>query len=695
MTTHLDRRTVTTTLVALAVAGAPTVATAASVNLHVQAPFEVKTGEFDLEKLAYQNLAPVFNRSFLVPYDTLEPMLANALEDVVGRTRRFYITCTFLWIDDLCPDTEITVKLHSSFRFTQEGQPEITVIGPASNNTFRIKLDVQARLGLDAAIHHSTGIWYSSSETVDMYALIGGHASVDLKLWPIPSATNLKVELTHDDGNIKIEGLSGQIIGASIIIGAMLLGPVGLALGAILGAIGADAADDAIKEEINQAITEQLNAFNPQLRELMKGQIDPVIGAAVDYRNKVMNTQIPRLNMTLAQALAVSPASIDVRSSAINNEVRVVATTRLDPTSKGKSVSGKIRLPKTQCKYGPPIGNKTAGYSSHPIAVEPINADLIGKSCAWLINSNSIARTVYLGENPNKLLGYPTDPANTLPSWQGAGSVSSNGNVADKADYYECPYTIGDLPAAAIFDIGSVKASELGARLDLFAFRARYLLMALGGPTVLLGSQGGPGSATGLVFGGKGPETVDDCPSSYSAGTGFRANKLAELKDRFDPEKCPNCGLLDFFNVDDLYSQPGRDVVLDNVPQMADVAKRVEKINVEIAAKAAIEGVQRIQTVLDSGLLTRSWAAVDKARAAAGARLKSLEGKSLGLKQAKMQNLSVQRINVKDVGKAAARKQTVKVIDGGKVLKINAQRIGDAALPRKDVEIVVSGKAGK
>ncbi len=690
----LDRRTVTSTLVALAVAGAPTLATAASVRLGVQAPFEVKTGEFDLSNLAYQNLAPVFERSFLVPYDTLEPMLANALEDVVGRTLRFYIKCTFI-VDDLCPDTEITVKLHSAFRFTQEGQPQITMVGPASNNTFRIKLDVQARVGLDAAIHHETGIWYSGSETVDMYALIGGHASVDIKLWPIPSATNLKVELTHDGGNINIEGLSGQIIGASIIIGAALLGPVGMALGAILGAIGADAADDAIKEEINQTITEQLNAVNPQLRELVKGQIDPVIGAAVDYRSKVMNTRIPRLNMTLAQALAVSPASIDVRSSAVNNEVRVVATTRLDPTSQGKSVSGKIRLPKTQCVYGSPVGNKTLGYTSTPIGVEPANADLVGKSCASLVNGNSVGRSVYLGESPNKLLQYPFDPANTLPSWHGAGGVSSSGNVAVKADYYECPFTVGELPAATIFELGSVNASDLGTRLGRFAFRGRYLLMALGGPTVLLGSRGEPGSATGLVFGGKGPETVKDCPTSHSSGTGVQQGKLAELKDRFDPEKCPNCGLPDLFSTGDIYSQPGPDVVHDKVPQMADVAKRFEKINVDIAAKAVVEGVQRIQTVLDSGLLTRSWAAVDKARAAAGARLKSLEGKNLGLKQAKMQHLSVQQINVKDVGKAAARKQTVKVIDGGKVLKINAQRIGDAALPRKDVEIVVGGKAGK
>jgi hypothetical protein len=100
--------------------------------------------------------------------------------------------------------------------------------------------------------------------------------------------------------------------------------------------------------------------------------------------------------------------------------------------------------------------------------------------------------------------------------------------------------------------------------------------------------------------------------------------------------------------------------------------------------------------VLDSGLLTRSWAAVDKVRAAAGKlRGPSLQGKRLDLKQNKMQQLNIQRVNVKDVGKVAGRKQAVKVLDGGKALKLDTQRIGDAALPGKDIEIVVTGKAGK
>jgi hypothetical protein len=688
------RRTVTTSLVALAVAGAPAAATAASVRLNVQAPYDIATKTFNLEGLEYQNLTPVFSRSFLVPYDTIEPLLANALEEVVGRTRHFYVKCWGLGVDELCPDTDITVKIHSSFKFTQKGQPVITAIGPAANNTFRVKLDAQAKITLDAAIHHETGIWYSGNETVDIFALIGAHASVDIKLWPTPSASNLKVELTHDGGNVGIDGLTGQIIGASVVVGAAVLGPVGAILGGILGSIGAAAAEDLIKAAINEAISDQLTATNSQLRELVQAQIDPVIAQAIDQRDKALNTKIPAIGLTVAQALAVGPASLDVRTKASGSDVRVVATTRFDPTPKGKSLGGFLRFPKTQCKFAKG-GNKTVGYWTVPIAIDPINTDLAGKSCDSIVKGSSFARSVYLGENPNKLLNSGS-AADTLPSWQGTGNISTSGVAVDKGNYYECPYTVGNLPAAAILDLSAVKGSDLATRLDAYAFRARYLFMSLVGPAQLLDAEGKPKNATALVFGGKGPKVLGDCPSSYSAGTGFQKNRLEALKDKFDLEKCPTCGLLDFFNEGEIYENPGRDVVLAGVPQQADIARQVAKIDAEITSKAALEGVQRVQNVLDSGMLSRSWALVDKARAAAQKlRGPALQGKRLELKQVNMKQLSIKQINVKQVGPTLTRKQSVKVIDQGKALKLDFTRISDAALPGADVEILVTGKAGK
>jgi hypothetical protein len=671
------RRQVLSTLVAATVAAAPAAATAASVRLNVQAPFDLGTKKLDLESLEHQNLAPVFGRTFLVPYDTLEPLLANGLEDVVGRQLHFYVKCTGLGIDELCPDTDITVNVHSDFKFTQKGQPVVTSIGPAKDNKFRIKLDTQARIGLDAAIHHETGIWHSGSETVDIFVLIGAHASVDVTLWPTPSASNLKVELTRDGGNIEIEGLTEQIVIASTVLGGVALGPIGAIFGAILGEIGAAAAEDAIKDAINAAISDQLNAANVQLRALVQAQIDPVIAQAVNYQNKALNTKIPAIGLTLAQALAVGPASLDVRSRSNGaSEVRVVATTRFDPTPQGKSLQGKLRFPKTTCRFEK-AGNKTAGYMTFPVAIDPINADLAGKSCAALISGSSFARSVYLGESPEKLLGSG-DPANTLASWQATGNVSTSGSVVDKGDYYECPYTVGNLPAAAILDLGAVKGSDMANRLDTFAFRARFLFMSLLGPATLLDADGKPKNAGALVFGGKGPTVLADCPSSYSAGTGFRKDKLSELKDKFDPEKCPTCGLLDFFNHDDIYTNPGKDVTLVRVPERAQVLKQIEQIQAGLVRDGALEGVRRIQSVLDGGLLTRSWTAVDKARAALGKRNIQVRGKT---------------VNVKQVGRAVSRKQAIKVLDAGGALKVNVVRTADAALPKTEIEVVVKGKA--
>lgn len=682
------RRHVATTAIALAVAAAPSAATAASVRLNVQAPFDITTKKFDLEALEYQNLTPVFGRSFLVPYDTLEPLLRGMLEDVVGRNLHFYVKCWGLGVDELCPDTDINVKLHSSFKFTQKGQPVITSIGPAKDNKFRVKLDAQARLGLDAAIHHETGIWYTGNETVDIHVLIGAHASVDITLWPTPSASNLKVELTRDGGNIGIDGLTGQIIGASVVVGAAVLGPVGAVLGGILGSIGAAAAEDAIKAAINDAISEQLSAANSQLRDVVQGQIDPAIAQLVDYQNKAMNTQIPAIGLTLAQALAIGPASLDVRSKSSNNDVRVVATTRFDPTPKGKTLTGSMRFPKTTCRFVEG-GNKTVGHFKFPVAVDPINADLAGKSCSDLINGGSFARSVYLGESPEKLL-LSGDAGNALPSWQATGTVSTTGTAVDKGNYYECPYTISNLPAAAILDLGSVKGTDLATRLDLLAFRARFLFMSVVGPAQLLDAVGKPKNAQNLVFGGKGPDTTKDCPSSSSGGTGFMKDKLSQLKDKFDPEKCPNCGLLDFFNDGDIYMNPGKDVVMTDVAQRAQIAQKVDQVNTAFTAQGALEGLQRVQTAIDGGLLTRAWAAVDKTRTAR-ANLRGNLARGATLKQ----NLKLRQVNVKQVGPTQLRKQNVKVLEAGKALQIDAARTPDANLPKLDIEVVVQGKNAK
>lgn len=654
---------------ALTLAAAPAAAGAASVRLHVQAPYDIQNKTFNLESLEYQNLMALFSRHFDVPYDTLEPLLDQMLEDAVGRHHEFYIKCTGLGIDELCPDTEVDVYLHSKFRFTKKNQPVITQLGPAKDNKFRVALDTQARISLDAAIHHETGIWYSGSETVDFWVLIGARASVDLTLWPIPKAENLKIELKKDGGDVDIDGLEEQIIVAGTVVGGIALGPLGAALGAILGAIGADAANDAIVDAIEDALADQINAANVQLREYVQGLIDPVIAQAVDYRQKALSTKIPKLDLTVAEALAISPASLDVRTFVKNNEVAVAATTRFDPTGKGKSIQGFIRFPKTKCNYMEG-GNKTVGKFKIPTEVVPMNADLAGKSCASVINAATFARSTYLGESPNRVL-HSGDPANTLPSWQSTGTVSTSGNVVDKADYYECAYSLNNLPNAAILELATVKDSALHERLDLGVFRGRYLFAAALSPMKLFDAEGKPLVPGALVFGGKGPKTVDDCPSYAGGGSGLRPNKEQQLKDKFDPEKCPTCGLLDVFNHLDLVSNPAEKVILESVPDKTSIAQKADQVQQQFASQGALAGLQRIQKVLDSGVVARTWAAVDKGRAKTG-------------------KLSPKGVTVKQLGGAVMRKRTVKVFDGTKALKVNSVRVKDSALPKAKVEVLVT-----
>lgn len=667
-----SRTFVSAAFVAALVGVAP--AEAATVRLHVQAPYDVANNKFDLERLEYQNIQPIFARSFLVPYETLEPLLDNMLEEVVGRQRKFLIKCWGLGVDELCPDTEIRIYLHSNFKFTQKGQPVVQSIGPATANKFRVKLDAQAKVSLDASIHHDTGIWYSGHETVDIWALIGAHAQVDITLWPQVKAENIQATLTHDGGNITIDGLSEQIIVAGTVLGGAALGPLGAALGAVFASIGAEAAEDAIKGAINDAITDQLNAANEELRGLIRSQIEPQIAQIVDYQNKALNTKLPGIGLTVAQALAIGPASIDVRSKATGDDARVVATLRFDPTGKGKSMSGLIRFPKTMCRFATG-GNKMTGTVTVPIAVDPINADLAGKPCSSIIGTSTFARSTYLGESPEKLL-KSGDASNNLPSWQSTGGISTSGNAVDKGDYWECPYTLNNLPAAQIIELAAVKGGELATRLDQFAFRARFLSVALGPQPLLFDSDGKPESPQALVFGGKGPKTLSDCPTSVTGGTGLNQNKLADLKDKFDPDKCPVCGLLDVFNHRDIVSNPARAVELTRIAGKADIAQQVEQTLSALTARGAIEGVQRIQAELDAGLKARALQQVAK-------------GQALRSKQ----RAALKNVTFKDVAKVKANTAKVKVLDGDRALKLQRVRVDDAKLPGGTVEVLVKGKA--
>ena len=67
-------------------AGAPTLATAASVRLGVQAPFEVKTGEFDLSNLGQPGDVGVTLIDLTLVVDPLDVILVGDRYDLVLET---------------------------------------------------------------------------------------------------------------------------------------------------------------------------------------------------------------------------------------------------------------------------------------------------------------------------------------------------------------------------------------------------------------------------------------------------------------------------------------------------------------------------------------------------------------------------------------------------------------------------------
>lgn len=572
-------------LLGLAVASAalvaPDAASAAEVKLHVQAPYDLKSGAFNLRALEWQNLAPVFHDSFTIPHATIEQEVRALLADKVDRRLSFHITCWSI----LCPDTDVDIDVRTSFAFTDKQQPKISSVGPSSANTLKVTLDTQVRVGVTIDISTETGIWHSSDIDLDIFALIGGHAEATLTLWPTLDVKDVKVALSHDGGNIEISGLKGAAVDAGVKIGAALGGPLGALLGGVLADLGADEAEDKIKAELNKLITQGVKLADERVRGLVATRLTPELDKARALQQELLSTEIKGVGYSLSELMTLSPVKLDVRTRATDSAVHTVVTTRFDPSSKSKQLRGAIRFPKTRC-VGATIKNKQIGVYSAAIDVVKHNEDLAGKSCASLINAGSVRRGGYLGESPEKLLKSGV-AANSLESWTTVGGVSTQGVVVDKGGYYECPYVITGLPDAGIIDLGVAGGSELYTRMtDLQAFRARYLYATVKGVTLLLDADGKPQNPLALNFGGQNPTDVNQCPSTSSPGAGFTRPSGFDVPSRYDPEKCPMCGVIDVWNQIGAVTYPaervGEQLVQgDRVLQGAALKKLVNQVEQE------------------------------------------------------------------------------------------------------------------
>jgi hypothetical protein len=554
-------------LVPVALAGAA--ARAATVKLHVQAPYDLAHQRFDLRQLETQNLAPLYHDAFSIPYPELQKKLAAELTKAVDQQLLFHIRCATIF----CPDTDVAITVRASFAFTKDTQPVITAEGPAIDNTLKVQLDTQAAVGLSIEIHSDTGIWKSTDVGLEIQALLGIHAGATLTLWPTLDADDVTVALTHDGGNIDVVGLEGEAVEAGVKVGAVLAAGPGAIIGGILGKLVSDAAEKKIKAVVNEVVTAEIAKAGPMLTTAARKQIDPQIAAARDLRAEVMTTPIPGVDQSLQELMELAGLSLDVRTVTNSGNVHTVVTTRFAPQPQGRQLRGTIRFPKTQC-VSAVNKSSTLGAIELPFAVEAINEDLAGKPCAGLVSATALRRAAYLGEDPEKLLASG-DPSNHLASWTAIGSVSATGKLTDQGSHYECAYTISDLPDSSILELGVAAGSELATRLDAQAFHARFLYARVGPGPVLLDAVGKPLDPLALRLGGVGPTDVGECPAEFGSKGKTRPEGF-DLPTRLDPQTCPMCGVLDVWSGLDARTRPGDITLVHRGARLEDVVGKAQ-----------------------------------------------------------------------------------------------------------------------
>jgi hypothetical protein len=536
------RTSISTLLATLALTS--TAGEAAGVNVFVQAPFEYSTGAFDLDKIETYNKAPVYSKSFSIPYANLQALAIQMMKDNVDRTISGKVQCT-----DPCPDVDYSVTVGSEFEFTQTSQPTVQPFGDANENGVTVNLNgVQARIKLNISVHAET--WFDSANTqVPIEVFIGAHGNASAKLWPTLDVPQSNVVLTLDGKNVEINGLNGEVVQLGAELGTVIgFSPVGFLVGgplggAIIGAIGGNAAADEAERRIKAIIASKLDGAITLANSLIKNEltkyITPTVAQANAIKDNLLAKPLPGIGKSLTTLQNDWGLNLDVRTAVRNNILSTVATTRFSPTPNGGSLFGRVRFPKTQCQYA--AVEKGIVTFKMPIATEGHNTDLaakVGQDCNSVFNSQDLNTSIYLGENPETKLNSG-NAANNLVSWVSAGLVNFTSTLQDKGKYFECSYAVTGYPAMAISKLEF--GGDLGGRItDFYPESERVLHLPVGQFSAQFNSEIQPYGSNGVILGGNGPDSVEECPSKILGVNDVIENH--DFKDRFNPDNCPNCG---------------------------------------------------------------------------------------------------------------------------------------------------------
>lgn len=532
-------------------------AEAATVRVFVLAP----NGTTSLNQVETNGATPpVFQREFTIPYPTLASALtsaANAKLATLGKsgTEKCFIPTP---AGDACPDITWAVNLSSNITFSNPSQPVLTAFGDPALNGINISVKPQMKIHVNISVK-------VESETIsfplDVFLNIDGSAK--LNLWPEIKAPGVAcpggskpacVVLTFDHSNLPLSGISELLAATGATVGVLVgFTPLGLgiggpgplsSLGALLGATAAaDAAKAKITETVNNAIKAELPAIQASINKELSDRINVAIPQANKLKDQFLNTKLPGVNKSYQELSAALGLTLDVETTTPSGHVQVIVTPRFSGAAGAGKITGKLRLPKEQCVY---VTHPVLG--TLPMGLGQTNEDLaakVGSSCSSLFPASSIKVSGYLGANPQVVAG---GGANSLPTWKGIGNPGFTGNLSSvgggqrsltqATGYYECGFEISALPLADIIEL--LFSNDVAGRLsDTYPGKGRYLEVSIPGQQIVLDANWKP-VATGaqnVPIGGAG-----QCGSG-SGGRGVTSGWWGQLKDKFDPEKCPQCGI--------------------------------------------------------------------------------------------------------------------------------------------------------
>jgi hypothetical protein len=462
-------------------------------------------GTMDLDNLEHP-VDPYFSFSESINWTKLEKEILEKLKDAVPSGFSGKAICPTV----LCPDIDFKVEFKPDFKLTSTPAPSISHSGD-SGNTIKIKVKPKARISLTTKVRTHSSLAGTDHFTIDSYIDISAKLEAKAKLWPDLSVEKAKIDIELEGTNLGLKDPDGAFIAAGISLGALAgMMPVVAFAGPFLpflGAIGGDEAAKKVKKEVNKqvsnAIEKELKKVEKELNALLKTEIAPAVKEIVDAKKEFLGQKLPS-GEKLSDGMKRLGTSIDVRTYTKNStRVTVAATVRLEDEGK-EQLDGILQIPKKQCWF---VNNgwvpewKTAS----------VNTGIAGKSCSSVVDAAQLERRIHLGANPEESLDSGSS-SNKLDTWKSLGSLKMTGKALDRGSYYECHFTLDNLPEIAILEF-RYKSALATLMYDYGNMRPRVFAGYADSVKrmVVADSKGRPMPYGLLVLGGQGPRTTDDC----------------------------------------------------------------------------------------------------------------------------------------------------------------------------------------